>query len=68
MQPGHADAYFPQLKIKFTQGHSPELTLRDDNGKIIETIDLTSYKTSEIHDLLVEKGLARNIVGKKNIE
>ena len=40
LQPGHADAYAPELKVTYIPGKSPELTLTDELGVFIEKIDI----------------------------
>jgi hypothetical protein len=37
--PGHADAYH-NLKVNFIFGRNPTLTLKSDEGDVLETIDL----------------------------
>ena len=58
---GHADAY-ENLKITFISGKSPVLHLKDDNGKIIEEIDLSGYTTDGLHSLMHKKVLFLNII------
>ena len=45
MQPGHADAYAPELKVTYIPGKSPELTLTDELGVFIEKIDIAWVRT-----------------------
>ena len=33
--------------------------VKDDNGSTLETIDLSSYNTVQLHQLMVEKGLKK---------
>lgn len=40
MQPGHADVY-DNLRVQYIPGRNPDLILRDDNGSLLETIDLS---------------------------
>jgi Sep15/SelM redox domain len=61
-EPGHADSY-EKLKVTFIAGRNPDLFIRDDNGELLETIDLSKMTTAEIHELLVQKGFERNAAG-----
>lgn len=56
-EPGHADKY-ENLKVKFIRGRNPTLYIRDDGGALTEQLDLSGYKTRELHDLLIEKGFS----------
>lgn len=40
LQPGHVDAY-PDLKVTFIPGRTPELFIKDDAGELVEKIDLS---------------------------
>eukprot|EP00981_Chlorochromonas_danica_P002948 scaffold601_cov170-Ochromonas_danica.AAC.9 len=44
-EPGHADAY-ENLKVTFIFGRNPDLFIKDDDGKVIETIDLSPVSPS----------------------
>lgn len=55
---GHADSY-EGLKVNYIPGHTPELVLFDDDGQETERIDITKYKTTELHDLMGSKGFSR---------
>lgn len=52
--------------MTFIFGRNPELTLKDDNGNHVETIDLSGMKTEDIHRLLQDKGFSRKPVGTKS--
>lgn len=60
LEPGHADTY-EDLHIKWTGGHSPELTIYDENGSIVEQIDLSPYSVEQLHDLMAQKGVTRKV-------
>ena len=62
--PGHADAY-SGLKITWKSGESPVLHLKSASGTVVEVIDLSPFKTEDIHKLLTSKGLERNAQGAK---
>ena len=62
---GHADAYFPKLKVSFIQGRNPELFLKDDLGNALETIDISRHTTEGLHQLMVSKGFERNVKGRQ---
>ena len=51
--PRHADS-FEALSIKYIPGHNPDLVCYDDVGAVVERIDLTTYKTLESIQALVE--------------
>lgn len=53
------------LCIFDSAGRPPELFIRDDEGKLIEKIDLSKFKTEEIHALMVSKGFSRKVTGGK---
>jgi hypothetical protein len=58
-EPGHADTY-ENLKVKFIRGKNPTLIIRADDGATIkEQIDLSPFKTTELHALLIEKGFVK---------
>lgn len=48
--------------MTFIFGRNPDLFIKDDNGAVIETIDLSPFKTEEIHQLLKKKGFERKVV------
>ena len=52
--------------MTFISGRNPDLFIKDENGTTMETIDLSKYTTSEIHQLLIDKGFERNSVGAKD--
>ena len=62
--PGHADAY-EGLEITWKSGKVPSLTITQDNGNT-EVIDLSNLTTTEIHDMLSEKGFERKFAGTKS--
>ena len=62
--PGHADAY-EGLKITWKPGKVPSLTITQDDGKT-EVIDISKFTTTEIHDMLSEKGFERKFSGTKS--
>jgi Sep15/SelM redox domain len=64
---GHADAY-PQLKVTYIAGRTPELFIRDDKGNEIDKIDLSHMSTEEIHKLMVDKGFERSPKGVSSSE
>ena len=64
---GHADAY-PQLKVTFIPGRTPELFIKDDSGNEVEKIDLSHMSTDEIHQLMVNKGFERSPKGRTNAQ
>ena len=64
--PGHADAY-EGLEVTWKPGKSPTLTITQDDGAQ-ETIDISKLTTTEIHDLMIEKGLERKFVGTKSAD
>ena len=45
--------------MTFLHGRIPTLYLKDDNGSTLETIDLSSYSTTQLHQLMVQKGLKK---------
>lgn len=47
-------------------GRSPELTLMDDNGNVVEKVDLAPMTTDQIHKLLQDKGFERKPSGSKS--
>ena len=49
--------------MTFIPGRTPELFIKDDNGKTIETIDLSKFSIQQLHELMVKKGFERKIVG-----
>jgi hypothetical protein len=55
----HADTY-SKLKVTFIHGRNPELFIRDDNGELIETVDISKLSIDEIHRLLRSKGFERD--------
>jgi hypothetical protein len=67
IQPGHADSY-ENLKVTFIFGRSPELTLKDDSGSVVEKIDLAPMTTEQIHKLLQDKGFERKAAGTKSVQ
>jgi len=52
---GHVEEY-EGVTVSWISGHTPELTLLDDNGEVVETIKLAPYTTDGLHELLEEKG------------
>lgn len=66
LQPGHADAY-ENLKVTFIFGRNPDLHIKDDSGKVVETIDLSPFKTEDIHKLLLKKGFERKAVSTSHL-
>lgn len=64
---GHADSY-EGLKVTFIPGRTPVLTIRGDDGKELEKIDLSKFKTEELHTLMIEKGFERKVSGAKRAE
>lgn len=61
----HADTY-SQLKVTFIHGRTPELFIRDDNGELIETVDISALTIDEIHSLLQSKGFTRDNIAVLN--
>lgn len=53
--------------MTFVQGRNPELFIKDDMGKNIETIDLSRLSTDQLHQLMVSKGFERNAKGRMPI-
>lgn len=62
--PGHADSY-EKLKVTFIFGRNPVLTLKDDSGQVVDTVDLAGMTTGQIHKLLQDKGFERKPTGTK---
>ena len=52
---GHADSY-DGLTLTWIPGHTPTLFLKNDAGEEIDRIDLSSYTTEQLHDLVKSKG------------
>ena len=59
-EPGNADSY-EALTIKWIRGRNPDLYLYDDEGEVIETIDLSPLSTKAIHQLMLEKGFVKKV-------
>lgn len=59
-EPGNADSY-EGLTIKWIRGRNPDLYLYDDQGKVTETIDLSSLSTKAIHQLMLDKGFVKKV-------
>lgn len=58
-EPGQADSY-ENLSVKFIRGRTPTLNIIDEEkGTVIESIDLSKYKTQELHELVKQKGFVK---------
>jgi hypothetical protein len=52
----HAQSY-ENLEIKYISGRNPDLVIFNDNGMLLERIDLTQYSSIEdMHALMIDKG------------
>eukprot|EP01038_Epipyxis_sp_PR26KG_P007376 gene7376-10047_t len=56
--PGNADSY-ESLKVTYIPGRAPELHVKNDEGDVLETIDLSEMTTQQIHELVVSKGFQK---------
>lgn len=63
-EPGHSDSY-ENLKVNFIPGRTPVLTIKGEDGSELEKIDLSKFKTEELHALMIDKGFERKVVGKR---
>jgi len=59
--PGHADTY-AGLKLNFIPGHNPDLVFFNEHGQEVERIDMASFTTNQIHELMQSKGFQRKKV------
>jgi len=55
MEPGNADGY-SDLTINYISGLSPELKLYDEEGLLMEKMDISTKSTAQLHELMQEKG------------
>ncbi len=55
------------MSVRWVGGHTPEFHLFED-GSLKETIDLSEYKTDEIHNMLSSKGFVRVPKPKINLD
>ena len=58
---GHAEEY-EGLSITWIPGHTPELTVMNDEGEVLDTVKLAPYTTDGLHELLESKGFMRKVV------
>ena len=43
--------------MKYISGHNPDLVTFNDNGKVLDRIDLTQFTSlDDLHNLMAEKG------------
>jgi hypothetical protein len=47
---------FVLVPVRWIQGHTPELTLYDENGAELEVIDLSPFSFDALHELFKKKG------------
>ena len=59
-EPGHADSYGDYVNIDWKPGFAPVLYFKDDNGNVLEKVDLAPFTTDQIHALLADRGFERS--------
>lgn len=55
---GHADGY-QNLKITFIRGRNPDLFIKDENGSLVQKIDMSKMGTLQLHDMMIKNGFRR---------
>lgn len=57
---------YENLKINYIPGKSPILNIRNDDGSLVETIDIADYTTDGLHELMRNKGFHRSVPATPN--
>jgi hypothetical protein len=59
-EPGNVDSY-DKLTVTWIRGRNPDLHIYDDEGALIEKIDLAPYSSTALHQLLLDKGFTKKV-------